>query len=93
MKDKVCPRNIDKPLTLLGLEITELAVISIAIGALQFMFGVLGILAVTVGMIIGLKRLKKGKPDGYLQHLAYRHGLRFPGIMPPVKDGGRYSPW
>ena len=93
MKTKTCPRNIDKPLTLLGLEVTEVAIISIALGITQVFFGPLMIIILAVALIIVLKRVKRGKPDGYLQHLAHRAGLRYPGILPSKKDGSRYAVW
>ena len=78
---------------LLGLEISDLALISIVIGILQVVFGAIIVLVSGVVMVVALKRIKKGKADGYLQHLAYKSGLRYPGTLPSIRDGDRYSPW
>jgi len=90
---KNCPRNIDKPITLLGLEVEELAVISIWIGAVQAVFNMFIAVITAIGGIVILKRLKKGKPPGYIQHLFYKSGISYPGLLPPVKKVSKYSPW
>lgn len=78
---------------LLGLEISDLALISVVIGILQVVFGAIIVLVSGVIMVVALKRAKKGKADGYLQHLAYSIGLKYPGTIPSIRDGERYSPW
>lgn len=42
-----------------------------------------------VGLILGaffaftIKKVKSGKPEGYLMHLLYKLGVPFPGLIPP----------
>ena len=78
-----CPRTIDKPLLILGLEGEDVAV-------LMLCFGVPAIaISPTIPIIVFfiswplLAALKRGKPEGYMVHLLYRLGVPFEGLLPP----------
>ena len=86
-----CPRNIDKPLLLFGLEPEDVG----------FLVGVSGLLIlfsdtfyagiVFFGGWVFLKAFKQNKPQGYIAHLFYKHGLTLKGLIEPVKKVSRYS--
>ena len=87
-----CPKTIDKPLLILGLEGEDIAV-------LMFFFGIPAILVSPsvplVLILIGwplLAAFKRGKPQGYVLHVFYRAGLPLEGLLPPG-DGIVYSPY
>jgi hypothetical protein len=78
-----CPKTIDKPLLILGLEGEDIAV-------LMLVFGIPAILispAVPLGLILvawpALVHFKRGKPEGYVLHALYRIGLPLKGLLPP----------
>ncbi|MBF0387725.1 MAG: hypothetical protein HQL20_07705 [Candidatus Omnitrophica bacterium] len=86
---KNCPRTIDRPLLILGLEGEDVAV-------LMLLFGIPAVLiSPTVPLIllfIGwplLAAVKKGRPEGFMVHLFYRWGVPFEGLLPP--GDGRYA--
>jgi type IV secretory pathway TrbD component len=85
-----CPRTLDRPIQVFGLEPEDLVGIGLASIALLFLAD--GVIAVGAGLAlwITLLRLKAGKPPGHLYGLAYRHGLadllpaalRAPQVLP-----------
>ena len=89
---RACPRTIDKPLLILGLEGEDIAV-------LMLFFGIPAILispAIPLGLILiawpALVCFKRGKPEGYVLHMLYRTGLPLKGLLPPG-EGVPYSPY
>lgn len=70
-----CPRTLDRPIQVFGLEPEDL--VGVGLVAIALLFIADGILAVGsgLGLWIALIRLKAGKPPGHLFVLAYRHGL------------------
>ncbi|MBI4566487.1 MAG: hypothetical protein HY716_17550 [Planctomycetes bacterium] len=81
-----CPRTLDRPIQIFGLEPEDL--VGVGLLAIAVLFLVDGLLAVGVGLgaWVGLLRLKAGKPPGYVCELAYRHGLLDrlpPSLRPP----------
>jgi hypothetical protein len=87
-----CPKTIDKPLLILGLEGEDIAV-------LMLFFGIPAILispAIPLGLILVawpvLVWFKRGKPEGYVLHALYRAGLPLTGLLPPG-DNVVYSPY
>lgn len=80
---KPCPRTLDRPIVIFGLEPEDLVAVGIAAGAILFAWD--GVPAVLVGAIlwVGLSRIKAGKPPGHLYELLYRSGLlgRAPGFL------------
>ncbi|MBI2891808.1 MAG: hypothetical protein HYY13_13625 [Nitrospirae bacterium] len=85
-------QNIDKPITVLGLEPEEWAVLPAAMGIVNLVLGS-AVLAVIGGLaaVIAIKRLKRGKPPGYLVHFLYRKGLPVKGWPKPQRGRWRYS--
>ncbi len=85
-----CPKTIDKPLLILGLEGED-------VGFLMFVLGIPAIMispAIPLMLIFAawplLAAFKRGKPEGYLLHALYRMGMPLKGLLPPG-DGVRYS--
>lgn len=72
---KACPRTLDRPIVIFGLEPEELVFVGLISGAILFVID--AIPAVLAGAIlwVGLSRLKAGKSAGHLYELAYRSGL------------------
>lgn len=72
---KPCPRTLDRPIQVFGLEPEDL--VAVGLVAIVLLFLADGLLAVGTGLVlwIVLIRLKAGKPPGHLFALAYRHGL------------------
>jgi hypothetical protein len=96
---RICPRTIDKPLLILGLEGEDIAV-------LMLFFGIPAILispAVPLGLILvawpALSWFKRGKPEGYVLHMLYKSGLPLKGLLPsgdevvyaPFSSGSEYE--
>jgi type IV secretory pathway TrbD component len=85
-----CPRTLDRPIQVFGLEPEDL--VGVGLVAIVLLFLVDGLIAVGtgLGLWIALLRLKAGKPAGHLFALAYRRGLidllpaalRAPQVLP-----------
>ena len=91
---KPCFRSLGKPITLLGFEIEELAIILIFTGALSSTFNI--IFALSCGIITGiiLKKSRKGKPPGFFRHWLYYHtGMSLKGFLPSPKKVKAYTIW
>ena len=88
---KACPRTLDRPIVLFGLEPEELVLVGFVAGTILFLID--PIPAVLSGALLwaGLARVKVGKPPGYLYELAYARGLlrwapgflKVPHLLPP----------
>ena len=89
MKRK-CPRTLDKPLLMCGLELEDVAFLGMlgGLGCLLFDPLIPGVLTM-VGWFI-LMEFKKDKPSGYLLHWLYNKGIDLPGLIPPVNKVKRY---
>lgn len=72
---KPCPRTLDRPIVIFGLEPEELVLIGLVSGVILFVVD--AVPAVLSGAVfwIGLSRIKAGKPPGHIFELAYRAGL------------------
>jgi type IV secretory pathway TrbD component len=72
---KSCPRTLDRPIMIFGLEPEDLVLVGLVSGLI--LFAIDAIPAVLTGAVlwIGLSRLKAGKPPGYVFELMYRSGL------------------
>ena len=86
-----CPRTLDKPFMILGLEMEDIAVLVLFAGLLSlfvdpFISG--GIFF--CGWVI-LKNMKKNKPLGYVMHYLYKKGLVIKGLIPPVKNLNKFT--
>ena len=85
-----CPRTLDRPIQVFGLEPEDL--VGVGLAAIVLLFLADGVIAVGtgLGLWIALIRLKAGKSPGHLYALAYRHGLadrlpaafRAPQVLP-----------
>lgn len=88
---KMCPRTLDRPIVIFGLEPEELVLVGVVSGALLFLVDAVPAVGTGAALWIGLGRLKAGKPPGHLYELAYRAGilrwlpdfLRVPHLLPP----------
>jgi hypothetical protein len=75
MYAKRCYRALDRPLEFFGLEVEDWAALLFGSGALLLLAGPIpGCLAGAAGWI-ALRRLKSGRPPGYLFYLLYKSGL------------------
>lgn len=88
---KKCPRTIDKPLLLFGLEPEDVGVLALASGATILFFDTFYAGCVFFGGWIFLRLLKKGKPKGYTVHLFYKYGIKMKGLIDPPLKVSRYS--
>jgi len=72
---KACYRTLDRPLTILGVEPGDLVLVVLA--ALVVFLFVGQIAGILLGAALGalFRRVRRGKPPGYLFEVAYRHGL------------------
>lgn len=72
---KSCPRTLDRPIVVFGLEPEELVLVGLVSGAVLFLVD--AIPAVLGGALLwgGLSRLKAGRPPGYLYEQLHRWGL------------------
>ena len=70
-----CPRTLDRPIMIFGLEPEDLVLVGLVAGIILFTID--AIPAVLTGGVlwIGLSRIKAGKPPGYVYELLYRSGL------------------
>ncbi len=86
-----CPKTIDKPLLILGLEGEDIAALMLCCGIPAILISPaipLMIIFVAWPLLVGFKR---GKPEGFVLHAAYRMGLPLKGLLPPG-EGICYSP-
>ena len=88
-----CPRNIDKPLLLFGLEPEDVGVLAVLGGLLSLFCDTLYAGIVFFGGWLVLRLVKQNKPPGYLMHLFYKRGLKIKGLIDPPKKVSRYSPF
>ncbi|GEM_PF-1235596 len=88
-----CPRTLDKPVLLFGLEPEDLGLLSLGVGILSLFLGpmVPGVLGFAGWFL--LARFKKGKASGYVLHRLYALGFDLPGLLPPPSKIKEYSVW
>lgn len=88
---KNCPRTLDKPILLFGLETEEVAMIILLAGIGSLILGPLypGIFGILSWF--GLIEFKKDKPSGYLIHYLYAQGLSMPGLIRSFKLVKKYA--
>ncbi len=92
---KACPRTLDRPIVIFGLEPEELVLVGLVPGAILFLVDPIPAVLVGAGLWAGLSRIKAGKPPGHLYELLHRSGalrwappfLKAPHLVPP---GARY---
>lgn len=86
-----CPRTLDAPITILGVEPGEFVLTGAAAAVVMFLVDPVPAVALGVGTAFLLHRLKAGKPPGHLFLLLYRcalirllpASLRVPHLLPP----------
>ncbi len=77
-----CPRTLDKPILLAGLELEDLGILVLIGGGGGVLLGpVIPGVAAIAGWIF-LVRFKRDKPEGYLLHWLYMKGAQLPGLVP-----------
>ncbi len=86
-----CARNIDKPLLLFGLEPEDAGVLTAAGGLMMLFMDTFYAGIVFFGGWLVMRMVKQNKPQGYITHLFYKHGLRLKGLIDPPKQVKRYS--
>ncbi len=86
-----CPRTIDKPVLLFGLELEDVALLALLVGAGGLCLGpaIPGVIAI-VGWV-ALVLFKRDKPPGYLVHWLYSKGFDLPGLISPLTKVRQYS--
>ncbi len=90
MKRK-CPRTLDKPLLLFGLEVEDIGLLALVGGVGSILFGPIVPGTCSMAGWVVLMHFKKGKPAGYLFHWLYSQGVDFPGLVPPIYKVKHYS--
>ncbi|MBU0478283.1 type IV conjugative transfer system protein TraL [bacterium] len=96
-----CNRDIDKPMLILGMEPEDIAFAIMLLGVCMFVLAMSAGMAIFVCVIFVfvLRKLKAGKPAGYLVHQLYKYGLKTKGLLPPhrawvfLKKKRLYSCW
>jgi hypothetical protein len=86
-----CPRTIDKPLLILGLEGEDIAVLMLVLGVPAILISPMIPLMLIFVAWPSLVCFKRGKPQGYVLHMFYQAGVPLPGLLPPVVQCRRYS--
>lgn len=86
-----CCRTIDKPLLLFGLEPEDVGVLAAAGGLMILFFDTFYAGAVFFGGWLVMRMIKQNKPQGYITHLGYKHGVKLKGLIDPPKSVSRYS--
>jgi type IV secretory pathway TrbD component len=92
---RACPRTLDRPILIFGLEPEDLVIVGLLGGGLLFVTDPLLAVGAGFSLWIALLKLKAGKPPGYLFTLAYKHGLVSvlprscspPQLLPPPREG------
>ncbi len=79
---RICPRTIDKPLLLLGLEIEDIAVLLFGCGIPALIFNPIFPVIIFLCAWPTLVIMKRGKPEGYVLHILYSVGVNFKGLLP-----------
>lgn len=88
---KKCPKTIDRPILIFGLEVEDIAILAALSGAIMLFFDTFyGGMVFLVGWV-GVKVIKRGKPQGYLTHMLYKYGFKIVGLIDPPKKISRYS--
>lgn len=86
-----CPRTLDKPILLFGLELEDVAFVALGVGIGSLLVGpmVPGAFGAVAWAV--LLRAKSNKPSGYLLHWLYMNGYQLPGLIPSPKKVKYYG--
>lgn len=90
-----CPRTVDAPIRILGLEWDDWAVVSTVIMFILLAWTPAVAVVVAPPVILGLRAVKKGQPPGIMVHRLWAWGIvRLHGFPPPPdRNGSLWSPW
>lgn len=89
-----CPRTIDEPVQVLGLDGEDWVLAGGVTGMAYALTTAYWAAAVLVVSLAVLRLVKRGQPPGALLHTAWLLGVRIPGWPPgPPPEGQRYSAW
>lgn len=89
-----CPRTIDEPIRIFGLDGEDWALAGGLTGAVYALGNAYYAAAALLTSLVGLRIAKRGQPPGALLHAAWLLGARIPGWPPGPPDAGqRYSAW
>lgn len=92
-----CPTELDTPILVMGYEVEDLMLGATVMVFCNFVFSsFFPVFAVTMALMWSIKRIKKGRPSGFIIHLAHQKDLlHIPGVLPvkrvwysPVAGGG-----
>jgi len=85
MYAKRCFRTLDRPLEFFGLEVEDWGLLIIGSGAVIFVLGAIPAAVLALGGWFALRKIKSGKPAGYLFSLLYQSGfiLVLPSLFRP----------
>lgn len=72
---KPCPRTLDRPIMIFGLEPEDLVMVGLVSGVILFTIDAVPAVLTGAVLWIGLSRVKAGKPPGHVYELLYRSGL------------------
>ena len=87
-----CPKNLDEPVLILGLELEDIAVTVLVLTIASTVWALLPSMGIAVLAGYGIRRLKRGQPPGALMHACHRLELvPTPGVIRPRAP--RHSPW
>ena len=80
--ERKCPRTLDKPILLFGLEVEDIGLLFLITGIGSLLIGpmISGVIGMLGGIV--LLRLKRDKPSGYVLHWLYARGFQLPGLIP-----------
>ncbi|MFQ5945144.1 MAG: type IV conjugative transfer system protein TraL [Anaerolineae bacterium] len=89
-----CPRTIDEPIRILGLDGEDWLVLGcLFIAVYAMLTALIGLAAAGLGAIV-LRTAKRGRPPGALRQGLWELGVPLPGWpAAPPPEGQRYSPW
>ena len=74
-----------------GLEPEDIGVLALACGLMIIFIDTFYAGIVFFGGWLFLRLAKQGKPQGYITHLFYKHGIRIKGLIDPPKEVSQYS--
>jgi hypothetical protein len=87
-----CPKNVDEPVLIVGLELEDIAVIVLMLTIASTVCSLMPSMGIAVLTGYGIWRIKRGQPPGALMHACHRLELvPIPGVIRPRTP--RYSPW